>query len=189
MFSLLVQGPAQEPVTLAEIRDDLKVGTDEDLLIASLITSARMIIEANAGVRLITQTWDVMFDQWPDINHGLKIPHWPVQQIDGVYLLGGTKYTVDASLYDTEITSRCPQILFKEGQTLPPIKRKTLGILVSLTAGFGDSPSDVPEPLKQAIRYLVVNWYEKRDWQDVTQEMKIPAIINTLIQPYKVMKL
>ncbi len=62
----LVTPPAVEPVSLAEARRILRIGhADDDALLAALIGSARRIVEARTGLRLIAQSWAVLRDDWP----------------------------------------------------------------------------------------------------------------------------
>ena len=56
MIPLLMTAPAVEPLSLAEAKSWLRVdGADEDQLIQSLITSARLGVEATTNRLLITQ--------------------------------------------------------------------------------------------------------------------------------------
>jgi len=58
--------PAAEPVTLADAKAHLKVdSTDDDALIASLITAARARAEWHTGRALVTQSWTLWLDAWP----------------------------------------------------------------------------------------------------------------------------
>ena len=61
-----VGGPAVEPVSLAEAKAHLRVtSTSEDLLIASLITAARVHLEVMLSCAFITQSWSWFLDDWP----------------------------------------------------------------------------------------------------------------------------
>ena len=63
MTLFLVTGPATEPLTLAEAKSWLRVdGTTEDGLIQSLITSARLAVEAATNRLLIAQQWRWSFE-------------------------------------------------------------------------------------------------------------------------------
>ena len=58
--------PTLEPVTLYEAKLHLRVTyTDEDLLIASLITAARQHAEQYMWRAILTQTWDMYLDYMP----------------------------------------------------------------------------------------------------------------------------
>lgn len=189
MLSMIIQTPASEPVTVQEVRDDLRLESGDELLLSTLITSARIVVEAETGCRLLTQSWDVMLDEWPENDGALCLPHWPVQQVSGVYLLGGRRDTVATDIMEYELRPRVPQIILKPGQSWPALKRNKLGVLVSLRAGFGDDAGDVPEPLRMAIRQLVAFWYEQADWHGFHNKAEIPGVIHTLLQPYKKVKL
>lgn len=67
---ILTDGPAVEPVTLAEAKAHLRVdGTAEDTLIGSLIVTSRLHVEAAMGLALVTQSWSVFLDAWPPGPH------------------------------------------------------------------------------------------------------------------------
>ena len=58
MSSILLTGPAVEPVSLEEAKTFLRVEhSDDDQVIGTLIASARMHVEAQAKIALITQNW------------------------------------------------------------------------------------------------------------------------------------
>lgn len=63
----LVAAPASEPVTLAEAKLFAKVtGSADDTLVTDLLTGARKLCEEWFGWALITQTWDLFLDEFPD---------------------------------------------------------------------------------------------------------------------------
>ena len=66
MASILLTGPAIEPISLEETKTFLRIEhNDEDQLIAALIAGARSHIEAQTQTALITQDWRVVLDAWP----------------------------------------------------------------------------------------------------------------------------
>ena len=78
MTAVLIEGPAVEPVSLAEVKEHLRVdGPDEEPLIVALITTARLTIEHLAGLALVTQRWAVVLDAWPDAT-AIELPVAPV---------------------------------------------------------------------------------------------------------------
>lgn len=67
MSAYLVTAPAAEPLSLADAKAFLRVEHgDDDAIIASLIVAARNHIEALTRCVLITQTWRLVLDRWPD---------------------------------------------------------------------------------------------------------------------------
>ena len=92
MALVLTSGPAIEPVTLAEAKAHLRVdGSAEDTLIASLIITSRLHIEAALGLALITQSWSYFLDAWPPGNQ-LALPLRPVQSIAAVKLYAADEF-------------------------------------------------------------------------------------------------
>lgn len=175
---------------MAEIREDLRLEEGDDLLLSTLITSARLVVEAQTGCRLITQAWDLLLDKWPVKDQGcLTLPHYPVTSLAGIFLLGKVRKVVDAGIYDVELGIRTPKVFLKNGMSWPTPIRQKLGILVSMQVGFGDAPEDVPEPLRLAIRQLVGFWYEQGDWHAIRHPHTLPESVNALMQPFKVIKL
>src|SRR3954464_6454211 len=77
MTSYLLAGPAEEPVSLAEAKEFLKVeDTAEDSLIGTLIGAARLHIEGVTGRSLLAQSWGVVVHVWAD-NRMVKLPVGP----------------------------------------------------------------------------------------------------------------
>ena len=69
MSSILLTGPAIEPLSLEEAKTFLRVEhDDDDQLIAALIASARIQIEGLGKIALISPDWRVVLDCWP--HHG-----------------------------------------------------------------------------------------------------------------------
>ncbi len=69
-------------------------------------------------------------------------------------------------------------------------ERPIAGIEIDVTVGYGDAGTDVPEPLRQAIRLLVAHWYENRGLIAVGHEVAIlPQTVAALIAPYRVLAL
>ena len=81
MIPILINGPAVEPVGLAEMRAHLRVdGPQEDDLIAGLVTAARLMVEAASRRILVAQTWRVVLDRWPSG----RIVHLPLSPLIAV---------------------------------------------------------------------------------------------------------
>lgn len=66
----LVQGPASEPITLADAKLNLRVDlADDDALITDAIAMARERCELETGLQLITATWEIWLDHFPGLGH------------------------------------------------------------------------------------------------------------------------
>ncbi|MFM1815269.1 MAG: hypothetical protein RLZ98_1964 [Pseudomonadota bacterium] len=185
-LTLTVQ-PAAEPLTLGEAKHHLRVdGSDDDSFIESLITTSRLHIEATLGIALITQGWKLTLDRWP--GQVVALPLRPLKTVDAVRVFdgAGAAVPVDASAYTVDIAAGR---IFTDS-VWPHPGRTHAGIELDFTAGFGASASDVPEPIRQALKLLVAHWYEHREAVTTGDRgARIPIGVSDLLAPWKAMRL
>ncbi len=187
MISLLTQGPQIEPVTVAQLRDHLRLDSSEDNLLASLISSARMVVEAQSGVHLINQKWNFILDEWPQ-NH-VALSQWPVISVDKINVIGTEVELVSPETYRLETYARPATIWLNEGQIWPQIKRDKMGIVIEASIGYGARADDVPEPLRHVIMLLAAHWFESNEWNGQIPSSLIPASITGMLQNYRQMRI
>jgi uncharacterized phiE125 gp8 family phage protein len=73
---------------------------------------------------------------------------------------------------------------------LPQPLRSAAGIELDVTCGYGGAATDVPEPLRQAIRLIVAQWYEHRGVAEPgANAVPLPLTVPALIAPYRVVSL
>jgi len=189
---ILTSGPAAEPVALAEAKAHLRVdGGADDTLIASLIVTSRLHVEAAVGLALITQSWAWLRDAWP-LGRALDLPLRPVQSIAAVRLYdgAGVATTVDPGTYFLDGAGMPPRIVRTGPSAWPTPGRIANGVEIAFTAGYGDAATDVPAPIRQAILLLVTHWYEHRSpFEDGAHAAPVPAMISELLTPYRVARL
>lgn len=187
MAAVLLEGPAVEPVSLAEAKQYLRVEhEDDDALIGVLIAAARVQVEQAARRVLITQSWRIVKDHWPASGWIVSTVN-PLQTIDTarVHPLDGAAMALDVDAF-TLNAAAAPAILAFERSAVKQPGRTTGGIEIDVTAGYGDAPDDVPAPLRQAIRFLVARNYESRDR---LAKDELPDAVAALISAYRVAKL
>ncbi|MGE3246411.1 MAG: hypothetical protein AB7F96_02770 [Beijerinckiaceae bacterium] len=184
MTPILLQGPAIEPVSLTEARNWLRItATIEDELIQALVTSARLVIEAQTQLLLIEQSWRLLLDAWPK-ESVLALPLRPVLSIDAIRIhdaIGGISLVPPESvtLYGDPMA---PRVSFAVRPPAPG--RYPSGIEVDLRAGFGAAASTVPEPLKLSILILTARWFENRG-DAADDSTHLPAEVSKLIAPWR----
>lgn len=191
MALVLRSGPLAEPVSVEEVKAHLRIdGGAEDALIASLILTSRLHIEAALGLALITQGWRLVLDAWPQ-NGIVAVPLSPVQSVSEIRVRDGAGAPViaDPEAYSLETTGR-PQRIVEMGAGLPRPGRRVAGIEIDLVAGYGAAAADVPAPIRQALMLLIAHWYEHRDPFEIgATQTTVPGAVSRLLQPYRPVRL
>ena len=191
MALTLTSGPAEEPVTVAEAKAHLRIdGSAEDILIASLIVTSRLHVEAALGLALITQSWRLSLDAWPE-DGVVRFQLRPIRSIASVTVkdVTGTPATVAAEDYLLDGLAVRPRLIARDGKWPAPGLRAN-GIDIEFTAGIGDEAGDVPQQIRHAILLLVAHWYEHRDPLEIgSAAAAIPAPVSDLLKPYREVRL
>ncbi len=191
MSSILLSGPAAEPITLAEAKTYLRIDhDDEDGEITALIAAARAQIENTTCRALITQGWRITRDTWP-IDGRLVLMPAPVQTLTAARIvrLDNSAQDIDVNLFTLD-GAAAPAILGFCPGALPVSDRPVAGIELDIAAGYGDAADDVPSPLRQAIKLLLAHWYENRGVVAIGHETApLPQTVAALIAPYRVLAL
>ncbi|MCF6199470.1 MAG: head-tail connector protein [Hyphomicrobiaceae bacterium] len=192
MALLLTSGPVLEPVSLVEAKDHLRVDhADEDVLISSLITAARIHLETHLGLAFITQQWSLVLDQWP-AGADVSLPLSPVQAVSALTLYNAddASSVVASSRYALDAISQPARLVWRDGVVRPMPGRSYNGIDISFSAGFGSLAFDVPQPLRQAILLLTAHWYERREPVGLAGEVReIPQMVLMLTNSYRRVRL
>jgi uncharacterized phiE125 gp8 family phage protein len=190
MSSILLSGPAVEPISLAEAKSYLRVEhADADAEILALIAGARVHIEAQTRRALITQTWRLVRDVWPADGRIAVLPA-PLRELLAarVVMRDGNQQTIDLGRFTLD-KAGAPAILAFDSAGMPLSDRPAAGIELDIEVGYGDAPADVPEPLRQSMKSLVAHWYENRGISSGVQAEALPFTVNALIAPYRVLAL
>jgi len=158
----LVTAPSEEPVSVSEAKSQLRLdGSDQDTYIGTLITAARRTIERITNRALVTQTWDLVLDEFP-LGDTLEVPYPPLQSITSITYTDddGTSYTFAASNYIVDVYSEPGRVVLKTNATWPSDDlQAAAGVVVQFVAGEGDA-DDVRQEHKQAIQLLMAHFYE-----------------------------
>lgn len=195
----LVTAPSVEPVTLAEVKEHLRVDTtDEDTLIATLISAAVEHVSGRNGFTgraLVQQTWDCYFDAFPTGEIELPLP--PVQSVTSIIYqdADGNSQTLAASVYSVNTTSEPAKVFLKPDQSWPETAETWDAVKVRFVAGYAPtndgSPTDfasgVPAAIKAAIFLTVADLYENRAAQQLSSgQFQINQTVRSLLNPYRV---
>lgn len=158
--------PACHPVTLAQAKAQCRVdGSDEDAVFTGLIGAATSWVERKIGRSLITQEWRYTRDSFPRYLLCLPMPPLQADASEDVtityYDTNGTSTTLDDAEYTVDADSEPARI--EPETSWPATEERIAAVTVTYTAGYGNSPEDVPMPIRQAILLLVGHWYQNRE--------------------------
>lgn len=182
MTSRLILPPTEEPITVVEARDHLRLETtDDDTIVGSLITVARQKCETFQRRAYCTQTWELWLDAFPS-GDTIELTHSPVQSVtdikyydtdDAETVLPGTDYFVDA-------VGQPGRVILRNGKSWPDTTlRNASGVCITYVAGYG-AAADVPEAVKHAIKLLVGHLYENREAVVVGSGLTVTTVPDTV---------
>ena len=196
--------PTQEPVTLQEVKEYLRVddSTDERI-IRPFIETARRFCEEHTGRALMTQTLTLFLDAFEDIEdplwEGMRtgpyinyyknyvvLPRSPVASVTHVKTFddADTETTFAATKYYLDSAREPARIVLRTGETFPTALRVANAIEVKYIAGY-TSQYNVPEPLRLGILQHIAYLYEHRgDMYDA--KLPYPPMLRALYAPYVV---
>lgn len=187
MPAKLITPPTLEPVTLQEAKDHLRVTTtDEDALISELITSARQQAETFLRRALLTQTWALYLDSFPD---QIELPNSPVQSVTSIKYIDvdGVEQTLSTLQYDVHTQNEPALIVPAYGKTWPSIRSQLNAITVEFVAGWQIQQS-VPGPIKSALLLIIGHLYENRENASPLNMHQLPYGANALLFPYRIIR-
>ena len=191
MALVMTTAPAAEPISLAEAKAHLRVdASDEDTLLLSLISAARMFVERTLGVALITQDWSYFLDHWPR-SGTVVLPLAPAQGVASVKVhdAEGGSTEIDAESYEVDTLSE-PARLVLMSAVPSAASRQLSAFEIAFTAGYGDEPEDVPAPIRHALTLLVAHWFERREPVEFGYApQEVPATVAGLLLPYRRVRL
>ena len=176
--------PTEEPMTLEEVKDFLRVDHDhEDSLIASLITAARVTVEDTTQRRLVNTTMIYTLDAFPVV---IRPPYSPLSSVTSIQYIDedGDTQTVDADDYTVDTSTEPGRIVEAYGASWPTTRGVIDAVTVTYVVGYGSSREDVDERAKAAMRFLISHWYENRMpvGNANTERLDVPMTASFLMQ-------
>lgn len=190
MALTLLTAPARELVTLQQAKDHLRVDEAvEDSVIDPLIKTARQYVEAFTDRALITQSWDLILDEFAEI---ILMPKAPLQTVTQIQYLdtAGDQQTLASTEYKADTASHPARIVPAWGKSWPLTRDEINAVEIRFVAGYGDNAEDVPSPIIQALLLIVAHLYENREATSNGPELKdLPLGARELLMPYRKLRL
>ena len=188
MSGILVTAPAIEPVSLAEAKAFLRIEhDDDDDVIAALIAGARIYVEAQTRRALMTQSWRLTRDAWPQTGR-IAVRPAPLQSLEAARVHDGEGEPIELDTEGFFVDAAGSELVFAPW-AMPQPGRVAAGIEFDVTLGYGDAAVDVPEPLRQAVRLLAGHWYENRGLVSPGAAPLLPMTVPALLSPYRMVSL
>jgi uncharacterized phiE125 gp8 family phage protein len=171
-----VTAPAALPISVAEVKEQLRIEhSDDDDLIYRLISAAVAFtdVQGALGKAIITQTWR----QWVSANPGeVYLMVKPVQSLTAVkyYDTNGALQTATLADYETFGTANSRYVKPASGKTWPTTQARPDAIALEYTTGYGASASAVPETIRHGLMMLIGHWYENRESSTTDRLESVP---------------
>lgn len=164
MSLTLMTPPTGEPVALAALKAHLRLtDTREDSLVAGLGVAARQLVEAQAGLALMQQSWRYDVDATKLSGEAeIDLPLAPFIRIETVRQISAHGVTTDLPLASYDV------IAGDVGRVKiihPSIDARRF--VIEFTVGWA-AADDVPENLRLAIRQLTALWFENRETEGLS---------------------
>ena len=180
----LTTPPAEEPITTAEAKAHLRVDTsNEDALVASYIEAARLMVEAYSARQLVTATYTLRRDDFPDSWGDICLPRTPNVSVSSIAYVdtSGNTQTLSTTVYELVQDDVSAKVVLKPDQDWPEVQsEKHEAVTVTFTVGYG-AASAVPENAKTVIKQLVELMFDERIGSDLPPT--ITALMDTFAIP------
>ena len=182
----IVTPPASEPLTLANVKEFLRVDhNDDDITLAIFITAARELCESFTRLALMPTTFEEYFDEFPtysgDYKDEIRLSRSPVTAVTYVKYIDGNETTITANANDYKV-----DLISKPARISPDAgwfgTYETINaVFIRYVAGYANAAS-VPAALKQGMLLVIADMYENR-----TDSVKrLPTASEYLWNPYRV---
>lgn len=159
-----VTAPAEQPISLDEVKEHLKVVVDEeDGLIQTYIGAATQYAESATRRSIITRSYDYFADAFPTCGW-FELPRPVLTSVTSVkyYDESDTQQTLAASKYYVDIKREPGRIQLKATEQWPVTIVRPNAVEVRYVAGYADKDA-VPSDIKTAMFLMIGHWFENRE--------------------------
>ena len=173
----IVDAPLITPITIEEVKAQLRVEhDDDDTILTRLIDVAVAYTDVRGalGQAMITQKWAQWINANPPQNVSLILG--PVQNVTAVkyYDTDGVLQTDDVNNYQVFGTDFATVISPKDSFTWPVSQQRSDAIKIEYEIGYGDEITSVPQTIRHALMLLIGHWYDNREQTGVDELSNIP---------------
>ena len=198
MVLSLYNPPSVEPVTLTEVKINLGYAvsaisaaafTARDDELTRRIKTAREYVENICNRSLITQTWDLYINDWPDCRE-VVLPKGKIQSITTFEYTDTDGATTDFEEYTLDSVSVHGKAVLNYQQSWPSVELTPVNpIHIRFVSGFGDTSASVPSSIKDAMHLIIAHWDKNKEpvvVRTTTANVSLlPMAIDTLLADYR----
>lgn len=167
----VTEAPSEEPITLAEVKEYLKIVTtlEDNLLENIIIPAARQMFEDYTNYITVETTFetfdDFFFPQY--LLQRTKFRPQDISPANGLvafeYLVDGVATPVDPTHFYVTHEERYSLVAFHNFQNIPRNKDdRRQSVRIEFVAGLGAGASDIPAEIKLGLLQLVTYFNENR---------------------------
>lgn len=191
MRPLLVTPPTAMALTMAEVKENLRIAHDDDHnLLTNLIAAVTSYLDGPFGILrncLLDQVWAVRAPSWGGLRLGLGnvqaavlVSYWPAD--------GGAEVTLDPAAYRLEFDAHGAFVVLT-GAARPELALRADAVTAHFRAGYGPQAKHVPEAIRQAMQLLVGHYYKHSEAViSGTRPTELPMGARSLLSPYRLQR-
>lgn len=177
--------PVQEPISLTEAKDFLRVlDNDSDALISALIVAVREHAENVTNRQLESATYELYAEDFIS-----KLPKNPITSISKIEYMNenGFYQILDSNLYYLYEDNGIGKIMYLDLLNVPfptTIKEHKEAVKITFTSGY----TTVPEAIKQYMKVKISTLFENREQFVIGASISSfgDKFIENLLNPYKI---
>lgn len=196
-LSVLVSESSVEPVSITEQRTFMKIdstdSTAEDSLIGSFITAARKEAENLTRRALVSQTRQLILDDFPTSTDAIELPFAPLNTASSSVAItyvedttAGNTTTIASTVYTIDANSEPGRVYPSFNNEWPSgVRDQRNAVTIQYVTGY--STSTIPAGVVAWIRMRVLDLYENRETISSLQRFPLPTpFMKALLDPYTI---
>lgn len=184
MILKCISQPTNEPVTIEDVANQCRIGdlTDEQASVNLFIAAVRQRAESVTRRALLTQTWELVLDAFPQYRDPIYLPLPPLQSVSSItyYDASGALLTMTSVGYRVISDADTAMILPAYGTEWPATLDDKAVVRVRFVCGYGGDPADVPAAIRQWMLLQVANLFENRETETVASGKLTLVDLSTL---------
>jgi uncharacterized phiE125 gp8 family phage protein len=179
--------PTDEPVTLADMKEHLRVELhDDNDLITDLMRAAREHVEDFTNRQLMLATWTYTLRTFPG-SRIIELPKAPLSSVTSIKYDDddGTEQTFSSDYYSVYTNTEPGYVELDQDYNWESTYGDSQDVTITFVAGYATAAA-VPFQLKHAIKLLVAHWYEHREAViDGMPPQTLPIGLDRLLWPHR----